>query len=99
MSVIEAQTLDHVLEDLVDGLDLTIVVDKLLSNDLISAETHEQVTNLRSNGRTNDAVRVTIAAIKRNRPGYLATFIKVLRSESRSEHLGDWIQRGIPSQS
>ena len=94
MSIIEAQTLDHVLDELVNGLDLTVVVDKLLSSKLISAETHEHVFTSLNNGRTGDAVRKSIAAIKRSPPGYLATFIEVLQSDGRTKHWGDGIQRG-----
>ena len=95
MSIIEDQTIDHLFDELVHHLDLTIIVDKLLSNNLISAETLEILTNLLRDGRTNDAVRKAILMIRRNPPGYLDTFIKVLQSEDRSKHCGDAIRKGI----
>ena len=87
MSIIEGQTSDHLFDELVHNLDLTIIVDKLLTNNLISAETLEALMSLLRNGLTNDAVRNTILMIR-------DTFIKVLQSKDRSKHHGDAILKG-----
>ena len=94
MSIIKGQTLDHLFDELVHNLYLTIIVDKLLTNNLISAETLEALMSLLRDGHTNDEVRNTILMIRRNPPGYLDTFIKVLQSKDRSKHHGDAILKG-----
>ena len=94
MSKIEGETLDHVLPDLADHLDLDVIIDKLLSEHLIETEVYEQLLALLSSGSANEAVRKTIIKIKRNRPGYLAKFITVLKSKDKTKHFGDMIERG-----
>ena len=94
-SSVEDETINHLLSELVAGLDLSAVFDKLLGKDLINEETHERLGSLLSNGRTSDAVRETMSKIKRSPPGYLAKLIEVLRSEDRSKHLGDRLEQGI----
>ena len=93
-SDVEGETMKHVLPELVSSLDLSIIVDKLLKENLISSETHEHLTTPASGLTSNAAVREAMMKIKRNPPGYLANFIRVLRSEDRSKHFGDWIEQG-----
>ena len=95
MSKVEDETLHHVLPDLVEHLDLTIIFDKLLREHLIEAEVHEHLAASLSSGLTSKAVRETITKIKRNPPGYLAKFIAVLKSEDRTKPFGDVIEQGI----
>ena len=94
MSKVEDDTLDHVLPDLVRHLDLNVVFDKLLREHLIEGEVYEHLTALLSSGLTSEAVRESIIKIKRNRPGYLAKFIAILKSEDKTEPFGDMIERG-----
>ena len=95
MSSVEDETINHVLPELVASLDLAVIFDKLLRENLISSETHEHLATLLVNGLTGDAVRETMMKIKRNSPGYLTKFIKVLQSEDRSKHFADRIEQGI----
>ena len=94
MSDVEGKTMNHVSDELIRSLDLTVVVDKLLRENLISSEKHEQLASLLIRRLDSDATRIAIAAIKRNPPGYLPTFIAVLRSEQRSEYFGDLVLKG-----
>ena len=94
---VEDETINYLLPELVDSLDLTAVFDKLLRENLISSGTHERVASLLNNGQTSEAVRETMTKIKRSAPGYLAKLIEVLKSEDRSKHFGDRIEQGMTS--
>jgi len=92
---IEGKTLDHVLQKLTGNLNLTIVLDKLLSYELITSEVWERLDSLTNNGETSRAVRKAVAEIKRNPPGYLKKFVEVLKSNSHTKHLGVMIDEGM----
>lgn len=92
-SNVEGATLDRLADDLVTGLDLSVVRDRLLSSDLVNSEKWEHLNSLLHDGQTYEAVRVTIAAVKRNPPGYLVKFIKILQSEDRTRYFGDMIEQ------
>ena len=92
---IEGETLDHVLHILAGNLNLNVVLDALLSKGLINAELLERLDSLTNNGRTSSAVRQAVTAIKRNPPGYLNTFIQVLKNYPQTDYLGDMIDKGM----
>lgn len=94
MSNVEGEIIDHVASELIKSLDLEVVLDKSLSNKLISSETWERLGRLLRLGETSDALRQFIVSIKRSPPGYLDKLIEVLQSEQRTRHYGDMIQQG-----
>jgi len=95
----EGATLDHLMDELIQHLDLALFMDKLVSNGLIDSHTLSQLDNLINQGNRNSAVRKMLMAIRTNPPGYLETFVKILKDHSKTKYYGNRITAGVLSSS
>jgi len=93
---LEGATLDHLMDELIQHLDLALFMDKLVSNGLIESGVLSQLdTLINSQGNRNGAVRKMLLAIRTNPPGYLETFVKILQDHPKTKYYGDRITAGV----
>lgn len=90
----EINSLNRIIDKLTKNLDLNEVLDSLLAKELISQELHSEINQMLQNGKRVEANRNVIDKIKLNPPGFLVTFIAILRENERTKYLGDVVDEG-----
>ena len=90
----EINSLNRVIDKLTKNLDLNEVLDSLLAKELISEELYSEINQMLQNGKRVEANRNVIDKIKLNPPGFLETFIAILRENERTKYLGDVVDEG-----
>jgi len=91
---IETKTLDNTIDKLTENLNLDGILDTLLAKELITTESHSELNKMLENGKRISAVRKCIEILKLNPPGFLKTFITVLKENKATGYLGDHIAEG-----
>ena len=89
----EIKSLDRTADKLID-LDLNEVLDSLLAKGLINRDSHSELDHMLQNGKRAPAVRKVIEEIRLNPPGFLETFIKILKDNGRTAYLGEFVAEG-----
>lgn len=91
----EGATLDQLTDELIRHLDLTVFMDKLVAKGLIDSSMLGELDSLVNSGNRNSAMRKVLVAIKTNPPGYLDTFVNILKDHHKTEYYGNRITTGI----
>ena len=92
---LETKVVSKCLDKLSEYLDIDRVLDKLLSKELISAEKHSEIAKLVVDGKRRQAVRNAMEEMGLKPPGFLNSFIEVLREDEKTKYLGDYVAKGI----
>lgn len=90
---IEDRTVDRLMDDLTRNLEVNDVIDKCLSEELITEEDLSRITATVNAGKKAEAVRDLMSHVKRSAPGYLTTFYGILK-DSKSSFLAPTVAEG-----
>lgn len=90
----EIKSLDRTIDKLTENLDLDGILSSLLAKGLVSADCHSELNQMIQNGKRVGAVRKVIEELKLNPPGFLNTFIMILKENERTKYLGDIVDEG-----
>ena len=91
---IEDKTVDRLMSKLTENLEINDVMDKCLSEELITEEDLTRITATVNAGKKAEAIRDLMSHVKRSPPGYLTTFYRILE-DSKSSYLAPDVAKGM----
>lgn len=91
---IEDKTMDRVMHEFTQNLDVDDILARCLSEELITADDMGRISATVRDGRTSAAVTDLMLRVKRSAPGYLKTFYEIL-NDSKSQFLASVLAAGM----